>query len=121
MAGTLAFAGPEVLDRFQSSFAGEGGRDTSADSRMLMWGICVREAATHPVLGLGPHHFPVYAESFGLTRGKEAHTTWLQLAAELGLPGVGFLTCYYLIVVAGWSRCSASTATTRGSGTPPGW
>jgi hypothetical protein len=42
----------------------------------------------------------VYAQSFGLTVGKEAHTTWLQLLAEVGIPGVGFLLVYYLTALA---------------------
>jgi hypothetical protein len=96
---TLAFAGPQVIERFQSTFAGENDRDSSAASRMVMWEICLREAAARPLVGLGPHHFPVYARSFGLAEGKEAHSTWMQLLAELGVPGVGFLLAFYLVCI----------------------
>jgi O-antigen ligase len=48
-----------------------------------------------PVFGLGPHHFPVHAHEFGLTPGKEAHSLWLQIGAELGIPGMVFLACFY--------------------------
>jgi O-antigen ligase len=97
--GTVAVAGPQVTERFMSSFAGEKDRDSSAESRTQMWGICVDAANRNPVFGLGPHHFPVYATSFGLTPLKEAHTTWLQLAAELGYPGVLALLAFFLIPV----------------------
>lgn len=101
LAAVAATTGPQVVERFGSSF--KDNRDESADSRLHMWGICVREAVSHPLLGLGPHHFPIHARSFGLTDGKEAHTTWLQLAAEVGLVGVGFLLVYYVVpVVALW-------------------
>ncbi len=33
-------------------------------------------------------------------QGKEAHTLWLQIAAELGLPGLAFLAAYYVLTVA---------------------
>jgi O-antigen ligase len=93
IGATLSVTGDSVWARFNSSFGTE--RDSSAESRVVMWNLCLREAASRPVFGLGPHHFPVYARSFGLTRGKEAHTTWLQLAAEIGIPGVGFLLAFY--------------------------
>jgi probable O-glycosylation ligase (exosortase A-associated) len=96
---TLAFAGPQVIERFQSTFSGENERDASATSRVVMWEICLREAAARPLVGLGPHHFPVYARSFGLTEGKEAHSTWVQLLAELGVPGVGFLLGFYVVCI----------------------
>ena len=93
------FSGQQVVDRFSSSFAEEGQRDESAESRIQLWGICARVAGENPVVGLGPHHFPVYATSFGLTPNKEAHTTWLQLAAELGVPGIVFLLAFYLVTL----------------------
>jgi putative inorganic carbon (hco3(-)) transporter len=96
---TLAFTGPEVADRFGSSFADESQRDESAEGRVKMWGICARVATEHPIAGLGPHHFPIHATEFGLTPLKEAHTTWLQLAAEIGVPGVSCLLLFYLVSV----------------------
>lgn len=100
IALVLAFSGQQVVDRFRSSFAEEGQRDESAESRVTMWGICARVTGENPVVGLGPRHFSVYAETFGLTPNKEAHTTWLQLSAELGVPGAAFLVAFYLITLA---------------------
>jgi O-antigen ligase len=96
---TLAFAGTQVVERFETVFAGDEKRDSSADGRLVMWGICLEQVQEHPVLGLGPDHFPVYAHTFGLTKGKSAHTTWLQTAAELGLPGIAFLLTFYLTCI----------------------
>lgn len=93
---TLAATGPEVAARFGSTFKGGGERDGSAQSRLDMWAICVRVAGDQPVLGLGPNHFHVHAHEFGLPVGKEAHTTWLQLATEVGVPGVLFLLIFFL-------------------------
>jgi putative inorganic carbon (hco3(-)) transporter len=106
---TLAAAGDEVTKRFMSTFADEKERDTSADSRLDMWKICLRVAAEKPIFGLGPHHFPVHATSFGLTPNKEAHSTWLQLAAEIGIPGTLFLLVFFLsVAVRLWSVKNAN-------------
>jgi O-antigen ligase len=96
---TLQLAGPQVTDRFVSAFADEKERDTSAQSRLEMWMICLRVIEDRPIFGLGPLHFAHHAHEFGLTKGKEAHSLWLQLGAELGVPGVGFLVLFYLLCV----------------------
>jgi O-antigen ligase len=101
LAVLLAFrlAGPEVVDRFVTVFASPEARDESAQSRLEMWRICLEQIASHPLLGLGPHQFPVHAYEFGLTPGKEAHSLWLQIGAELGIPGLLFLLCFYYCCV----------------------
>lgn len=96
---SLAFAGQEVSQRFSSTFAEDGERDISAQSRLDMWEICIREAGQNPMLGLGPRHFHVHAHEFGLAVGKEAHSTWLQLAVEIGIPGAVFLTLFFSLAV----------------------
>jgi O-antigen ligase len=50
----------------------------------------------YPVLGAGPDHFPLVAAEFGWPKGKEAHSLWLQLGAEIGVPGALFLLLFYL-------------------------
>jgi len=96
---TLGTTGQEVTERFNSSFAEEGERDSSAQSRVEMWKICVRVAGENPLFGLGPDHFHVHAHEFGLAVGKEAHSTWLQLAVEIGIPGVSFLFAFFALTV----------------------
>ncbi len=94
-------AGNEVVERFLTVFASQAERDTSAQSRLDMWSVCLRQMASHPILGLGPHHFPVYAREYGLASNKEAHNLWLQIGAELGVPGLMFLVLFYVLCVAG--------------------
>jgi O-antigen ligase len=99
LAIALAFrlAGTEVVDRFTTVFVSAEERDASAQSRVNMWTICRDQMIANPVFGLGPHHFPLYAEEVGLTRGKEAHSLWLQIGAELGFPGLLFLVTFYAV------------------------
>ena len=91
----LRLAGPQVQDRFSTSFAGEENRDDSAQSRLILWGNCIDAMMRNPITGLGPHHFPLYVHEYGWARGKEGHTLWLQIGAELGVPGLAFLLCFY--------------------------
>jgi len=98
-AVAIRLAGPEVVGRFFSTFADDQQRDVSAQSRLDMWKICADAIASNPVFGLGPYHFPVHAAHFGLTEGKEAHSLWLQIGAELGLPGLSLLLLFYLVCI----------------------
>ena len=111
----LAMAGPEVWERFHSisdttlTGAEAEEADWSAESRIELWKICIRMTVEDPVFGKGPDHFPllvdeyefsnVFQHAFG--RGKEAHTLWLQIAAELGIPGVTFLALFYALTMIG--------------------
>lgn len=100
---TLRLAGPEVRERFSTAFVAEGERDSSAQSRVELWGVCWDLMLKHPVLGVGPDHFPLVVHEYGWPRGKEAHTLWLQTGAELGFPGLFFLVLLYgLCVVRLW-------------------
>jgi O-antigen ligase len=49
----------------------------------------------NPIVGIGPDHMPLRVEQYGFHKGKEAHTLWLQLGAELGFPGMILLMSYY--------------------------
>ena len=53
----------------------------------------------HPVLGVGPDHWPQVAPQYGWKLGKEGHSLWLQIGAELGYPGVIFLILFYGICI----------------------
>jgi O-antigen ligase len=91
----LRLMGPQVRDRFATAFAGQEHRDASAQSRLDLWSNCWDTMLDHPVLGVGPYHFPLIVHTFGWQRGKEAHTLWLQIGAELGFPGLLFLLTFY--------------------------
>jgi probable O-glycosylation ligase (exosortase A-associated) len=95
VALAIRFAGPEVRQRFGTAFAGEEKRDYSAQSRLELWSACWDLMKKHPILGVGPDHFPVYVERYGFPRGKEAHSLWFQLGAELGFPGLILLLGFY--------------------------
>ena len=95
VALVLFMAGPQVRERFNSSFKGDADRDASAESRLDLWHDCLDLASRDPVFGAGPDHWVVYAESYGWPPGKAAHTFWLKILAELGVPGLSCLVLFY--------------------------
>ncbi len=111
----LAMAGPEVWNRFnsisKSSLTGTESSEAewSAESRVILWGVCLQMLMESPITGKGPDHFPKIVQRYEtgnslfprFPEGKEAHTLWLQIAAELGIPGVAFLSSYYVLTVFG--------------------
>lgn len=100
VVAALMLAGPEVREEFTSAFTDKEERDYSSQSRLDMWKICLRIMAANPLFGIGPDHFPVVAHTFALAEGKEAHTLWLQIGAEIGVVGLGFLLAFYLLTMA---------------------
>ena len=95
---TARLAGPQVIARFETTFAESENRDGSAQSRVDLWQACWNIALDNPIFGVGARNFPVVAENYGFTRGKEAHSTWMQTLAETGFPGLIALISFYLIV-----------------------
>jgi probable O-glycosylation ligase (exosortase A-associated) len=95
----LYFTGPQVWARFQSSFASQEERDSSAESRLELWSACCDTMLKHPLLGVGPDHMPLQMDRYGFRVGKEAHTLWLQIGAELGIPGMLLLISYYGVCI----------------------
>jgi O-antigen ligase len=95
----LRLAGPMVVDRFKSAFVGAEQRDYSAQSRLDLWSACWQCMVKQP-LGIGPAHFPLVAEEYGFPAGKEAHSLWMQLGAELGFPGLVLLLSFYGLCLA---------------------
>ena len=111
----LAMAGPEVVERFSSSTntsltgADESEIEASAESRIQLWGICLQMVQEDPIFGKGPDHFKLIVHHYDVGdnaamkygQGKSAHTLWLEIAAELGIPGVTFLALYYALTITG--------------------
>jgi O-antigen ligase len=88
VAIVIRLAGAGVQERFMTSFA-EKGEVEGADQggrRLENWNACASSLVKHP-LGIGPGHWPITAPEYGLPM-MAAHSTWLQMAAELGWPGV---------------------------------
>lgn len=99
----IRLTGPQLLKRFETSFASAENRDYSAESRLKLWQDCFTVMSRNPVVGIGPDHWPLVAANFGWPRGKAAHTFWLQMGAELGIPGLFFLASFYLTTLwQGW-------------------
>jgi probable O-glycosylation ligase (exosortase A-associated) len=97
----VVLAGPQVRDRFLQTFAQDNGvREASAQSRLDLWRDCATLLWRDPIMGCGPDHWPLHAESFGWTPLKEAHSLWVQTAVELGIPGILMYAGFYLTVIA---------------------
>jgi O-antigen ligase len=106
----LALAGPQVRERFMTTFDEQ--RDFSADSRLELWLDSLEVMRRYPVFGAGPGHFPLIAAEFGWPEGKEAHSLWVQLSAEIGIIGTLFLLLFYLTSMRRlWPLARGSAAT----------
>ena len=95
----VRFTGPELSARLATTFAPREERDGSAESRLSLWQDTVTVVTEEPLFGVGPKHWPLVAQRFGWPEGKEAHSIWMQTAAEVGIPGVTFLILFYILTM----------------------
>jgi len=95
----VRFTGPQLAQRYSSTFASSEDRDSSSESRIDLWRDCFDIALGKPVFGIGPANFPVIAKERGWTEGKQAHSVWMQTLAENGFPGVAALLVFFLLAV----------------------
>jgi probable O-glycosylation ligase (exosortase A-associated) len=93
----IVLAGPEVRERFMSSFDSETNRDSSAQERLELWKACLDVMKNKPFFGCGPGHWQVTSSSYGFPEGKAAHSTWFQAGAELGVPALVALLLFYFL------------------------
>jgi O-antigen ligase len=98
----IRLAGPPVVERFSTIFAGAEERDASAESRIGLSATCFEMMRGNPLTGIGPGHFRLLSYQYGWPKGKDGHTTWLQVGAEMGVPAMIFLLTFYLMTMA---RC----------------
>lgn len=94
----LRLAGPEVRQRFMTTFVDPQQRDRSARSRVEQWQACLRSLRDNPFLGVGANHWPLRSEQMGLPR-MHAHSLWLETGAEMGIPGLVFLIGFYGLTI----------------------
>jgi len=94
----LRLAGPEVRQRFMTTFVDPEQRDRSARSRVEQWTACLRSIRENPFLGVGANHWPLRSQQMGLPR-MHAHSLWLETAAETGVPGLLLLGGFYGLTV----------------------
>jgi probable O-glycosylation ligase (exosortase A-associated) len=99
VAAGYRLAGKEVQERFATSMVDRSELDESADSRLRLWADAWDVMQKHPLFGLGPRHWPLEAASYGWKPGKEVHSLWMQLGAEIGFVGLGFLCAFYGLTV----------------------
>lgn len=97
LLGALAVAGPVLLTRFSPDML-------IKDDRMEIWAVTLQMIRDHPLVGQGLNSydqiFPLY-RSEDITRFyTRAHCTYLELAAELGLPAAFLFFLSYLLI--GW-------------------
>jgi probable O-glycosylation ligase (exosortase A-associated) len=91
--------GPQLMARYATIAVEEEDRDASAESRLDLWKDCLKVMWQNPVFGVGPGNFRVVAADLGWSPGKQAHSTWMQTAAENGAPGVALLLCFFLLTL----------------------
>jgi probable O-glycosylation ligase (exosortase A-associated) len=95
----VRFTGPQLAERYSSTFASSDDRDASSESRIDLWRDCFDIALSRPLFGVGPANFPVVAKDRGFTEGKQAHSVWMQTMAENGFPGVAALFIFFSLTV----------------------
>jgi O-antigen ligase len=91
----LRMAGPQVMDRFSTSFKKVEELDDSAALRIKNWKACL-DTMRHQPLGVGPRHWPFECQKYNIPK-MEAHSNWLQTGAELGIPGLALLLLFYVL------------------------
>jgi probable O-glycosylation ligase (exosortase A-associated) len=94
----LAFAGQNYQDRIGSIDDYE--EDKSASGRLESWATGMRMATANPLFGVGLRQYVVGYRYYVLDpaeQPREAHNSWVQLAAECGFIALG---AYALLVLA---------------------
>ena len=97
----LYLAGPSVIEEFTSTFDDAEEWENEEYGRLFMWKACFNEMMKHPILGCGQDRWPLLSLEYGFDEMKEAHSLWAQTGAELGIPGITFLTAFYGYMI--WS------------------
>jgi O-antigen ligase len=111
---TMRLVGPQLADRFATTFVESEERDLSSESRLQLWRDCIAVAVNHPIFGVGAGGWPLVASDYGWAPGKSAHSVWLQTLAETGFPGVGGLALFFgLAIVRLRPLAQARNATNR--------
>jgi O-antigen ligase len=95
----VMLTGPELSARLATTFAPREERDGSAESRFDLWKDCFTVIGREPIFGVGPRNWGQVADEFGWPKGKEAHSLWVQTAAEVGVPGFLFFFLFYTLTI----------------------
>ena len=80
------FSGSSVLQRFTNPAYGD---KLAEQARVITWKAGLRMIAAHPLVGVGLHNFKPTVTRYENGEGIEslAHNTYIEVTAELGIPG----------------------------------
>jgi putative inorganic carbon (HCO3(-)) transporter len=99
IAGTANLLQPETID--SALTRKEHIAQTNVNLRLIAWGIALDEFGSSPLLGVGPGNFEKRYIEFGLPTGEDGpittHNAYLNVLAELGLPGLILLLGYLAV------------------------
>jgi O-antigen ligase len=96
----FAFRGP-LMQRVESA-----GQEQSGEFRSYTWKGTIAMTKAHPILGTGPGTFPyLYPKYAVVARTDLAHSSYLQMMAEEGIPAfVGAVAVLIMVLVSGGMR-----------------
>lgn len=102
------FATSPYAERFRNALAELGGTATgSVTERFQLWRVGFSIVSTHPFFGVGPGR---YAGEVGDVtenlRGMAAHNTFVQIAAETGLPALVLFVALFALVMISAQKAS---------------
>lgn len=101
----FALAGPSVIGEFNSAFASENERDSSATSRFYLWQAGWEITKDHPLLGVGPWAgdmlVPQYGQGFLQGERKALHNIFFEASTGSGVPAA---ICYFLFYFLPWKK-----------------
>jgi O-antigen ligase len=83
----------------------EEGFGESAEIRLELWKIALRQVTLHPVFGIGPMTFHTIAGEF-TGHAITVHNSWMQIAVEAGLPALAA----FAVAVLAMARTNAEAA-----------
>ncbi len=83
-----------------------GGDNNSTQFRAYLWRSTIDMVKARPLVGFGPDAFPtVYPRFARVGYTRTAHQSWLQIAAEGGIPALAFLVGAFAFAVrSGWRQ-----------------
>ncbi len=89
-------ANPFIADRLSTMLSGAG---PNIEERAHLRDMALEAFFASPVLGIGFHQFPEYAEAVHGWKAQVAHNTYLMVAAELGVIGLMAFAWLFLSVI----------------------
>jgi putative inorganic carbon (HCO3(-)) transporter len=100
--------GERALQTLSENAEVSTGLEASNQAHTALFWAALRMIADAPIVGVGPYNFKEMSVNYsGLDQGLIAHNTYLELAAEVGLPVLGL---FLLVVVATYRGLSTAAA-----------